>query len=135
MRKQSVFYISYVYTYESSWILETAADILRNFAEADCRAAWLIASDEKGARDFLGPLATEFLTLCDPDKELISEIGCTHLPALAHLDNSRQVAGLSNGWNPEEWREITDKLATTMSWSRPVIPKTGDPVPFEGTKV
>ena len=28
---------------------------------------------------------------------------------------------------------FVENLAEMMSWSRPVVPKAGDPVPYEGT--
>jgi hypothetical protein len=121
------------YTYESSWMLETGAHLLRNFAGADCRASFLLTSDEQGAREFLGPLADEFMCFADPDREFVKALGVTEIPALALIDLDCDIVGLSNGWNPEEWREIAEELAETMSWSRPEIPRAGDPVPFDGT--
>ena len=33
------------YTYESSWILDTGTRILRDYAAADCRVAFLVTGD------------------------------------------------------------------------------------------
>lgn len=121
------------YTYESSWLLDTARRILTSFKGADCRPAWIVASDEAGARSFLGPLADEFVTFCDEDRELIKELGVKELPAFVVLDLNCGVAGLAEGWTPELWRPIAEDLADIMSWSRPYIPETGDPVPYAGS--
>jgi len=121
------------YTHESSWLLDTAARILRNFAGADCRAALVLTCDEDGARRFLGPLANELPVFCDPDRELVKALGCKELPAFTHLALDRSVVGLAEGWDPETWRPIAEHLAEVMSWSRPVIPQTGDPVPYPGS--
>ena len=43
------------YTYESSWLLETAGRILEEFVGADCRAGWLVTADEPTPPPFLGP--------------------------------------------------------------------------------
>ncbi len=54
------------YTNESSWILDTAARILRDFSGAAVRVNFLITCGPDEARQFLGPLAEEFLVFCDP---------------------------------------------------------------------
>ena len=121
------------YTYESSWLLDTAKRILSSFQEADCRPAFIVASDEEGTRSFLGPLADEFITFCDADREFIKELGVKELPAFVVLDLNCTVSGLAEGWNPELWRPIAEDLADIMSWSRPYIPAAGDPVPYAGS--
>ncbi|MFN5650241.1 MAG: hypothetical protein ACK49M_02015, partial [Actinomycetes bacterium] len=45
------------YTNESSWILETAARVMRQFSGAAVRVNFLIACGPDDARTFLGPLA------------------------------------------------------------------------------
>jgi hypothetical protein len=121
------------YTYESAWLLETAGRILEEFAEADCRTAWIVTADEKDAEAFLGPWAKRFLTLCDPDRELVQALEVSEIPALVHIGNDLSIIGKAEGWDPEQWRPITDNLAKMMSWSRPVFPKTGDPLAFAGS--
>jgi hypothetical protein len=121
------------YTYESSWLLGTAARILRNFSGADCRAAFLLTCDEAGARQFLGPLTDELMCFVDPDREFVKALGLSELPAFVHLAQDRSIVGAAEGWDPDTWRPILENLADVMSWIRPVVPKAGDPVPFEGT--
>ncbi len=121
------------YTYESSWILPTAGRILTDFEEADCRVAWLVTAPEDDATAFLGPWADRILTLCDPDRTAVAALGITEIPALVHIGTDRTVVGRADGWEPTEWRSVTDHLATMMSWSRSIFPKPGDPAPFRGT--
>lgn len=121
------------YTYESSWILETAGRILDEFYEADCRTAWIITADEKDATAFLGPWRDRMLTFCDPERKAVTGLGLDELPALVHIGPDLSLIGKAEGWQPAEWREITDNLARMMSWSRPNFPRPGDPVPFVGS--
>ena len=121
------------YTYESSWILETAGRILEEYMGADCRTAWIVTADKDDASAFLGPWEQRLLTFCDPERELVKGLGVEQIPALVHIGNDLSVIGLADGWDPEAWHSITDNLATMMSWSRPTFPKAGDPVPFAGT--
>lgn len=122
------------FTNESAWILPTAARILTNFDEADCRVAWLMAgatADE--CRAFLGPHARHILTFADPERTAVKGFGLEHLPALVHLGIDGEVVGAAEGWNPAEWRTVTDRLAKIMSWLPPVIPLAKDPGAFRGT--
>lgn len=121
------------YTYESSWILETAGRILEEFRGADCRVAWLVTAPEADAEAFLGPWAERILTICDPERTVVSGLGIEAIPALVHIGNDLTVIGHVDGWDPEEWKVVTDRLGDMMSWSRPSIPKTGDPVAFAGS--
>jgi len=121
------------YTDESSWILRTAGRILGTFRGADCRVAWLVTADEDDARTFLGPYATELLTLLDPERKLVNALGLERLPALVHLRQDLSVAGVAEGWRPTEWQAVTDQLGEVMSWSKPRLPATGDPSPFVGS--
>jgi hypothetical protein len=121
------------YTYESSWMLETAGRILDEFVGADCRAGWLVTADETDTSAFLGPWEQKFLTFCDPDRSAVKAMGIERIPALIHIGGDLTVIGKAEGWQPDEWRVITSNLATMMSWSKPTFPKTGDPVPFEGS--
>jgi len=120
------------YTAESSWILETGARLLAHFSPADVRVGWLVAADDDGCRQFLGPWAERFLTFPDPDRTAISTFGFERLPGLLHVraDGHHEVA---NGWAHEEWRSITDQMAKFMKWSRPAVPAPGDPTPYQGT--
>ncbi|KAA0233092.1 MAG: hypothetical protein EDR02_15055 [Actinobacteria bacterium] len=128
-----VFAVIDPYTYESSWILETAARILTNFFGADCRVAWLVTGDEKAAREFLGPLAESILTFVDPDREVVKALEISELPAFVHISQDLSIEASAQGWDPAEWREVAENLAEKMSWTRPVIPVDGDPVGYPGT--
>jgi hypothetical protein len=121
------------YTYESAWLLETAGRILAEFAGADCRTAWIVTADERDATAFLGPWADRYLTFCDPDRVAVEALGVNQIPALVHVGNDLSIIGSADGWDPDEWRPITDNLATMMSWSRPLFPKQGDPMAFAGS--
>lgn len=121
------------YTYESAWLLETATRILHHFSGADCRTAFVVTTDEDGAKAFLGPLTESTMVFCDPDRHFVKAIGATTLPAFVHLDHTRSVVGLAQGWDPHQWAPIAHALATTMSWTAPPIPWTGDPSPYEGS--
>ncbi len=121
------------FTYESSWILDTAVRIFRTFTEADCRVAFLVAGDADETRQFLGPLAKEFLVFADPDRAAVEALGLEALPAFVHLNQLHQVATKAEGWDPEAWREVAENLAVRMSWQAPLIPVQNDPVPFAGT--
>ncbi|MEZ5383027.1 MAG: hypothetical protein R2754_14680 [Microthrixaceae bacterium] len=121
------------YTVESSWLLETAGELLTQFFGADCRVAFVATADEYDTRAFLGPWADRLLTYADPKRELAKAAELKELPALLHIDNDRNIVGRSEGWQPEEWREVAHRLATAMSWSAPSIPRPGDPVAFAGS--
>ncbi len=120
------------YTHESAWILETAGALLRHYMPADVRCAWLVAADDDGCKQFLGPWADEFLTFADPEREAIAALELERLPAFVAIrpDLATQT---TNGWDPTAWRALAADLSTMLHWSRPLIPRPGDPVPYEGT--
>ena len=121
------------FTSESAWLLPTVARIFRVYDQADCRVAILVTCTDEEARQFLGPYAREFLTFADPDREAVKALGLERLPALVHIRQDLSIAGAAEGWNPAEWRAVTDELSRAMSWSRPTIPGPRDPAPYEGT--
>ena len=121
------------YTAESSWLLETAGRILENFDGADCRVAWLVTADDDDAKAFLGPWADRILTFVDPDRKAVKALELDEVPALVHIGGNLALIGKAEGWDPVEWREITDNLASMMSWNRVTLPKNGDPVAFAGS--
>jgi len=121
------------FTYESSWILDTAVRVLRTFSAADCRCAFLVTCDAEDAQRFLGPYAKEFLVFCDPDRVAVAGMELGTLPAFVHVNIAHQVEASAEGWEPDQWREVAENLATVMSWQRPTIPESSDPVPFAGT--
>jgi hypothetical protein len=122
------------FTNESAWILPTAARILTVFDQADCRVAWMVAgATPEECRMFLGPWAEQMLTFADPDREAVKAFGLQRLPALVHLGIDGTIVGAAEGWNPAEWRAVTDRLAKMMSWRAPALPSPRDPAPFAGT--
>jgi len=121
------------FTHESSWIIDTAARILASYNAADVRTAWLVTGTDEQARQFLGPMAEEFLTFADPERAFIKGLALDSLPAFVHIDHALNVVGAAEGWNPPEWRAVASTLSEQMSWSRPSIPEDGDPTPYPGT--
>ena len=121
------------FTHESSWIIDSAARILASYNAADVRTAWLVTGTDDEARQFLGPMADEFLTFTDPDRAFVKGLELEHLPAFVHIDHALNVVGAAEGWIPKEWRDVASTLSNQMSWSRPAIPEAGDPPPYQGT--
>jgi hypothetical protein len=121
------------FTYESSWIIDTAVRILSVYAEADCRVGFIVTGTPEEARQFLGPLVTDFLVFADPDRSTVKAMGLERLPAFVHLNQNHGLETKAEGWDPEQWRAVAERLTTLMSWRRPEIPMPNDPVPFEGT--
>lgn len=124
------------YTHESAWILDTARRILQTFSEADCRPCWIVTSDAGDARRFLGPYADEQLTFADPNGRLAAGLGVEQAPAILLVRQDGSVTAKAEGWDPDEWRDVTDSVVELTRWSpRPVIPAPGDPAPYSGTPV
>ncbi len=122
------------YTHESAWILETAGRLLEHFSPSDVRVGWLATTDDDGCRQFLGPWAERFLTFTDPERDAVVALGLERLPGLVHVRSDGQVS-IVNGWDPDGWRGIAGELSKILSWSRPLIPRPGDPLPYTGTPV
>jgi hypothetical protein len=121
------------YTVESAWILETAARVLRSFRGAAARVNFVVTADDVDARAFLGPLADEFLVFLDPDRAVVRALGLTRLPAFVFVQEDGTVTASAEGWDPQAWRQVAEVIASTTSWSRPVLPAAGDPAPFTGS--
>jgi hypothetical protein len=121
------------FTYESAWILDTAGRILRSFAEADCRTAFLVTCSAEDARQFLGPWGEQFLVYVDPERLAVKGLAIDRLPAFVHVNQANQVEAKGEGWDPIAWREVATNLAERMGWHRPTIPDAIDPAPYEGT--
>ena len=121
------------YTHESAWILDTATRILRHFREADCRVVFIVAGTTDEARQVLGPLTEQVLTLCDADRALVKAAELEQLPAFVHLTPAGVLAAKAEGWDPAAWREVAVALAKRMSWTYPSIPAAGDPVAYPGS--
>lgn len=121
------------FTYESSWIIDTAARVLGSYSAADVRIAFAVTATPDQTREFLGPVADQFLTFADPDRDLVRGLELERLPALVHLDHALNAVGVAQGWNPAEWSQVCKTLSAQMSWSRPVLPQDGDPTPYPGS--
>lgn len=121
------------YTNESAWLLETAGRLLTGFSGADCRVAFLVTAPEDDARTFLGPWADRVMVFCDPDRTAVEALGIEEIPSLVHVGHDLTVVGSAQGWDAETWRPVLDNLAAMMSWTRPVLPKQGDPSAFAGS--
>jgi hypothetical protein len=121
------------YTNESSWVLETAARILRTFSESAVRVNWIVTAGADDAREFLGPHADEVLTFVDPERAMVRALGLARLPAFVFLRIDGTVAAAAEGWDPGQWRSVSDAIASTTAWTRATIPLPGDPVAFAGS--
>ena len=118
---------------QSRWIVPTAARVLSEYEQADCRVAWLVAGgDASDARRLLGRWASEIMTFTDPELAAVKAFGLQTLPAIVHLGMDLNVVNAVEGWDPYAWRELTSELSRQMSWSRPHLPAPGDPGPFAG---
>ncbi len=116
----------------SRWIVPTAARVLFEYEQADCRVAWLVAGDAADARKLLGRWATEIMTFVDPELTAIKGFGIQTLPAIVHVGMELNIVNAVEGWDPPAWRALATELSRHMSWSRPHIPAPGDPGPFAG---
>lgn len=116
----------------STWLVPTAARILTNYDQADCRVAWLVAGYPDDARRLLGRWARDILTFVDPELTAVKGFGLERLPAAIHLGMDGHVVNSAEGWDPPAWRRLTQELSRIVSWSHPVIPGPRDPAPFEG---
>lgn len=121
------------YTNESAWILKTASRIMNQFAGAGVRVSFIIACGADDARSFLGPLADEFLVFTDSDRSVIRALGLTELPAFVLVRGDGTIPAAAQGWSADTWREVSNEIATLVSWSKPTIPAPGDPGAFRGT--
>ena len=121
------------YTNESAWILPTATRIGQTFETSDARVAFLVAADERDCRRFLGPIVDDVLTFADPDRTAVKGFGFERLPAIVHLAMDGTIVNSAEGWQPLQWRHVTDHLSRILRWSAPMIPTAKDPGPFEGS--
>lgn len=121
------------FTYESAWLLETADRLLRAYAAADVRVAWLVTATAEEATQFLGPYADGLLVFADPDREAVKALGLEVLPALVNLNGSGALEGVAEGWDPLAWRAVCENLSRLLHWTVPVIPQVGDPATYAGS--
>lgn len=121
------------FTYESAWLLETADRLLRNYAAADVRVAWLVTATAEEATQFLGPYADGLLVFADPDRDAVKALDLEVLPALVNLNGSGALEGVAEGWDPLAWRAVCENLSRLLHWTVPVIPHAGDPATYAGS--
>src|SRR5947209_8067170 len=77
----------------SAWIVDTAARIMADYEQSDCRVAWLVGGDELDATEFLGRWREGIMTFTDPDLTAINALGLEKLPAIVHLAMDGTVGG------------------------------------------
>ena len=123
------------YTHESSWLLDSIKRIFHHYSGAGVRVAWLAAGPADGVKSFLGPHAEEHLTFADPDRTAVKALRLTTMPALVLVRQDGTITGVSEGWDPNGWREIIDSLAEQVGWSELTLPGPKDPAPYPGTPV
>ncbi|MEY4401524.1 MAG: hypothetical protein RL072_1389 [Actinomycetota bacterium] len=121
------------YTNESAWVLKTARRVLAQFAGSSVRTNYVVTAGPDEARTFLGPLASESMVFCDPERTIVKQFGLKQLPAFVFLRIDGNIVASAEGWNPMEWRSVAELVASTVSWSKPLIPAPGDPGAFAGT--
>jgi hypothetical protein len=121
------------YTNESSWVLKSATRILDALRGADVRVNLVVTCTADEAKQFLGPLADQFLVFCDPERTFVRGLGVATLPAFVFVRGDGSVQAAAEGWNPLEWRNVAKVIAENTSWIAPTIPVAGDPSPFHGT--
>ncbi len=121
------------YTYESTWILDTARRILLTYRGAGCRACWIVTCNADDARRFLGPYAQELLTFTDPDRRVARGLGIEQLPAFCLIHQDGTVAAAAQGWDPAQWRAVAEAISDLTKWNRPIIPDESDPGSYTGT--
>lgn len=121
------------YTYESSWVLDTAGRFLEHFRGASVRGSFVLTCDEADAKAFLGPWSAQVLTFVDPDREVVRAFGLDALPALVHVHQDRRIEAAAQGWDPMAWRAIGHTVALERNWTRPTVPGPRDPEPFAGS--
>ncbi len=120
------------FTNESSWILNTATRVLDAFRGADVRVNLVLTCTADEAKQFLGPIADQFMVFCDADRTFVKGLGLETLPAFVFVQGNGNLQS-TEGWNPAEWRTLAKHIAELTSWLPPIIPGAGDPSPFHGT--
>ena len=121
------------YTNKSSWVLESAARILRAFSGSAARACLIVTADPDEVRQFLGPLSREFLVFADPARAAVRALGLESLPSFVFIRSDGTVPAAAQGWSPLEWRSVAKSIASTTAWTAPTIPAPGDPAAFAGS--
>ena len=123
------------YSSQSRALIPTAERILHTFSEADCRVAFMMASGATEAKRALGKISDERLIFLDQDHTFANGVKLERMPALIHLAMDGSIAGIAEGWNPDEWQAVTDGLAAVTRWRGPVLPGPYDPAAFTGSPI
>lgn len=121
------------YANESSWILKTAVRVLEGFRGSHARVNLVVTAADDDAERFLGPLTSEFLVFCDPDRRFVRALGLEQLPAFAFVRVDGEAVATAEGWSPAAWHAVAEAIAATTHWQAPDIPAPGDPAPFAGS--
>ncbi|MEZ5266113.1 MAG: hypothetical protein R2755_30975 [Acidimicrobiales bacterium] len=121
------------FTYESSWILETAGRILESFRGASVRTCFVVTGTIDEAKQFCGPWVDRVLVYADPDRAFVKAAELEALPALVHLRQNRHFGGVAQGWEPAEWKAVVDQVARERHWTKVVLPAAGDPGAYPGS--
>jgi hypothetical protein len=120
---------------EAAKFIPIAERIFKVFGDADCRTAFCVAGNEFIARGVLGDAEDRCMTFCDPDRELVTSLGLTHLPAFVHLRQDTTVLTATEGWDPHEWQRVAKAIAKELKWSCPEVSGHGDPPATPGWPV
>jgi hypothetical protein len=121
------------YTNESAWVLPVATRILESLRGSSARVAFVVTAGRDEAKQFLGPIADEFLVFCDSERGLVRKLALEELPAFVFLRIDGTVQATAQGWTPSQWRSVAEAVAGATSWLPPNLPGPRDPGPFKGT--
>ena len=123
------------YEEPSSWLLETAVRVLDSFDQADVRVAAVVTANASDTRLWLGPHVKRIRTITDPDRTIVKAFGLSQLPAIVFLGMDGVVHASAEGWDPEAWQKVVDRVAEVTAWTAPTLPGPKDPAPFAGSPV
>ena len=99
------------YTNESAWILPTATRILEDLRGSDARVNLLVTASADDARQFLGPLAKQFVVFVDDQRAAVKAFGLDTLPAFVFVRVDNTIPAATEGWNAAEWRSVAETIA------------------------
>ena len=120
---------------EASAFIPIAERIFKVLGDADCRTALCVVGNEFIARGVLGEAESRYLSFVDPDAELVTSLGLTHLPAFVHLRQNTTLVAAAEGWDPAAWQAVAKEVGKSMAWSVPTVAGAGDPPPTPGWPV
>ena len=117
---------------EASAYIPIAERIFKVLGDADCRTALCVVGNEFIASSVLGEAESRYLSFIDPDAELVTSLGLTHLPAFVHLRQNTTLVAAAEGWDPAAWQAVAKEIGRSMAWSVPTVAGAGDPPPTPG---